>query len=115
MHGGCAWLTHPTSDYGQIAWDDAMKVYLVCYDISDDDLRDDVSKILGEYGDRVQRSVFEVALGSEADLLALRQRLSEAMQDNIEVRFYRICERCREESHTLSGEPVTAFPGTIIV
>jgi hypothetical protein len=56
-----------------------MRIYLVCYDITDDDTRLEVSKILGEYGERVQRSVFEVAIRSEAELEWLRARLEEAL------------------------------------
>jgi CRISPR-associated protein Cas2 len=73
-----------------------MRIYLVCYDITDDDTRLEVSKILGEYGERVQRSVFEVAIRSEAELEWLRARLEEALGgDTPELRFYPLCGRCR--------------------
>ncbi|MGH8625193.1 MAG: CRISPR-associated endonuclease Cas2 [Gammaproteobacteria bacterium] len=89
--------------------------YLVCYDIADDDVREDVANVLGEYGERVQRSVFEVIVRSEAELARLQQRLAEALRAEPELRFYRLCERCRAESRTLRGERVAAFPSTIIV
>ncbi|MGH8610645.1 MAG: CRISPR-associated endonuclease Cas2 [Gammaproteobacteria bacterium] len=92
-----------------------MKVYLVCYDISDDDVRQDVANLLGEYGERVQRSVFEVIVRTETELAQLQQRLAEALGDEPELRFYRLCERCRSESRTLTGERVAVFPSTIIV
>ena len=90
-------------------------MFLVCYDISDDDLREEVSQVLGEYGDRVQRSVFEVALRSEEDLAMLRGRLEAVLGADPEVRFYRLCERCREESQTLTGERIATRAWTIIV
>jgi CRISPR-associated protein Cas2 len=92
-----------------------MRIYLVCYDITDDDTRLAVSKILGEYGERVQRSVFEVAVRSETELERLRARLEEALGDTPELRFYPLCGRCRKESYTLVGERIAVFPSTIIV
>ena len=92
-----------------------MKVYIVCYDISDDDTRLQVSKTLGKYGDRVQKSVFEVRLRSDAELLQLRRELEAIVGDDPEVRMYRLCERCRQESHTLTGEKVAVYPATIII
>ena len=92
-----------------------MKVYLVCYDIADDALREEVSTILGEYGERVQRSVFEVALRMDTDLDRLRGRLRTVLGDTPEVRLYRLCENCRGESFTLLDEPIAVFPSTIIV
>jgi CRISPR-associated protein Cas2 len=92
-----------------------MRIYLVCYDITDDDTRLAVSKILGEYGERVQRSVFEVAVRSEVELERLRARLEEALGDIPELRFYPLCGRCRKESYTLAGGRIAVFPSTIIV
>lgn len=92
-----------------------MKNYLVCYDIADDDQREQVSVILGRYGERVQRSVFEVMLRTDADLEELRRLLTEALGNTPEVRLYRLCEHCRRESFTLVGERIAVFPSTIIV
>lgn len=92
-----------------------MAVYLICYDISDDRLRDEVSRVLQEYGNRVQRSVFEVALRGEAERETLRARLREVLGVTPEVRFYRLCERCRVDSWDLDGEPLAVFPRTIIL
>jgi CRISPR-associated protein Cas2 len=92
-----------------------MRIYLVCYDITDDDIRLEVSKILGGYGERVQRSVFEIAVRSEAELEQLQARLEEVLGDTPELRFYPLCGRCRNESHTLSGGRIAVFPSTIIV
>lgn len=85
-----------------------MAVYLICYDISDDRLRDEVSRVLQEYGNRVQRSVFEVALRGETERETLRAQLRE-------VRFYRLCERCRVDSWDLDAKPLAVFPRTIIL
>ena len=94
-----------------------MTIYLVCYDITDDTLRRRVSDLLGGQGERVQRSVFEVRLGDRNDLDRLHARLSEllAPEPQAELRFYRLCARCRAASTTLQGEAVACFPSTIIV
>ena len=92
-----------------------MSVYVVCYDITDDEARDQVRRMLGEYGERVQDSVFEIMLRSEGELERLRERLEAVVGAGLDVRFYRLCERCRAESQTLAGDKVAVFPSTIIV
>ena len=43
-----------------------MEVYVACFDISDDRQRTRVGKVLLRHGDRVQKSVFEIAVPSVA-------------------------------------------------
>ncbi len=43
-----------------------MRLYVVSYDIADDDRRSDVAEALLGYGRRLQYSVFECALGDTA-------------------------------------------------
>lgn len=91
-----------------------MNFYIACYDIADDDTRLEVSKTLGKYGDRVQKSVFEIRLHSEAEFLQLRKTLKQIVGDTSEVRLYRLCKRCQQESFTLNDERIAFFPATII-
>jgi CRISPR-associated protein Cas2 len=93
----------------------AMIVYLVCYDIKDDGIRTAVARVLETFGDRVQRSVFEVSVRSEANLRELVERLKTAVEDESDIRLYRLCKNCREASRTIEGEAVAVFPATIIV
>ena len=61
---------------------------LVCYDIGDDDRREDVSALLSALGPRVQMSVFECSVGSRAELRGLLGRLAEAsdpVEDQVRV------------------------------
>ena len=44
-----------------------MHIYLACFDISDDKNRDRAGKELLTYGDRVQKSVFEIAIRRPED------------------------------------------------
>lgn len=52
--------------------------YLVCYDISDDKRLRRVFKIMRDWGDHLQYSVFECQL-TRADLARLRAELSEVI------------------------------------
>jgi CRISPR-associated protein Cas2 len=66
---------------------------VVCYDIFDDDRRLDVSQEMENFGERVQKSVFECHL-NEGELQELRERLARIVdlaQDR--VRFYRLCPK----------------------
>jgi CRISPR-associated protein Cas2 len=70
-------------------------LYLISYDIVDDDRRRRVHEKLKDFGRRVQYSVFEcdLAAGSEFDeLYADLMGLLDESEDSI--RFYAVCERC---------------------
>ena len=51
-----------------------MPLYIAAYDISLDNQRERVARVLNRYGDRLQRSVFEVWLDPE-DLPELRREI----------------------------------------
>lgn len=68
---------------------------LVCFDIVDDPTRNRVGKILKEYGERVQKSVFECSDLSEERFLKLKQRLEDCIDSSEDtVRYYFICQGC---------------------
>ena len=69
--------------------------YLVCFDIVEDRVRAKACKILKEYGERVQKSVFECSDLNEEKFLKLKNRM-EGCIDNGEdtVRYYVICRSC---------------------
>jgi len=94
-----------------------MRTYLVCFDISDDRIRYRVSKALAEYGTRVQRSVFEVAINTSPQLKQLIKHLGQLIEEEIDddIRFYRLCANCRKVSTNISGERIAHFPSMIIV
>lgn len=68
---------------------------LVCFDIVDDRTRNRVGKILKEYGERVQKSVFECFDLNEERFVKLKHRLEDCI-DNSEdtVRYYSLCRGC---------------------
>lgn len=67
--------------------------YMVCFDIRDDRRLRRVSDELENFGQRVQRSVFECWL-DEADRQALRARLRDVIDPAVDqVRFYPLCPK----------------------
>ena len=80
---------------------------LVCFDIVDDKDRRQAVKVLGDYGYRVQKSVFECAGISEEQYLKMKTRLEDCI-DNLwdTVRYYRICKDCiRKMEYSGIGDP----------
>lgn len=64
---------------------------VVCFDVSDDKRLYRVARELGNFGVRVQRSVFECHLDGE-QLLELQQRLAKWIdEDHDQVRYYFLC------------------------
>ena len=92
-----------------------MNVYLVCFDITDDRIRDKVGKALLEYGDRVQKSVFEIVLRRPEELQGIRDRLRPLLEDGDDLRFYRLCAECRQVSTDIRGEPLAHKPAVVLL
>ena len=76
-------------------------LYTVAYDITDDNRRAKVAKILQDFGTRVQYSLFECNTDRRA-FLRLQHRL-EAEIDLAEdtVTFYHLCAACEKQTHRL--------------
>jgi len=71
--------------------------FLVSYDICDTKRLPKIAKLMERYGVRVQYSVFECDL-TERQHQELQRRLLRLMNpEEDSVRFYRLCDSCREE------------------
>ena len=69
--------------------------YLVCFDIVEDRVRAKACKILKEYGERVQKSVFECSDLNEEKFLKLKNRMEDCIDNAGDtVRFYAVCQGC---------------------
>jgi CRISPR-associated protein Cas2 len=68
-------------------------IYLITYDIDDDKERDKISKVLENYGIRVQESVFECNLSS-VNYKEVVERISKIISEGANIRFYPICKEC---------------------
>jgi len=81
--------------------------YIVSYDIPDDPRRTKISKILEDFGDRVQYSVFECLL--DQDLLEkMIERLEKVVkEDEDSVRVYALCANCEKVIKVIGQGEVT--------
>lgn len=70
---------------------------VVCYDIVDDRRRNKVFKILKDYGQRVQYSVFEVEC-DEKNWLQLEFRLVSLLDKNDSLSVYLLCQSCNQRT-----------------
>lgn len=67
---------------------------VVSYDIVDDKKRLRVAKLLKNYGERVQKSVFECRV-DEKRYLEIKGKLEKIIDmENDSVRYYLLCQRC---------------------
>ncbi len=71
--------------------------YIISYDIPDDKHRQKIAKILLDFGNRVQYSVFETILTIEL-LEKMIARLKKVVCDEEDsIRIYRLCAECKKE------------------
>lgn len=71
--------------------------YTVAYDITDDKRRNNVAKILKDFGTRIQYSVFECNINKQA-FLQLQNRLQKAINLNEDkITIYQLCTTCEKQ------------------
>lgn len=88
---------------------------VVCYDIPQDRRRNRVCRLLKNYGDRAQYSVFECLLRRK-ELRQLKQRLkSLIVLKEDDVRFYRLCENCLRKTVVWSNKERRHWDEAIVV
>ncbi len=68
-------------------------LWLISYDISDDNIRRHVYNLLKDYGKRVQYSVFECHLTKQQQKV-LRKKLQDQIDNNDSLRWYPLCTWC---------------------
>ena len=93
----------------------AAMFYSICYDISDDHRRLKIAKLLKDFGERVQYSVFEANL--ERDQLDRLKRRAMSILDPEEdlLRIYPLCAGCATRIEILGHGKITQDPEFIIV
>jgi CRISPR-associated protein Cas2 len=90
-------------------------LYLISYDITDDNQRRHVMEALMDFGRRVQYSVFECNL-DEGALEELLGRLEfEIDRATDSCRLYRLCEGCATEVKILGKGDRYSEPGFVII
>ncbi|RME50963.1 MAG: CRISPR-associated endonuclease Cas2 [Deltaproteobacteria bacterium] len=85
---------------------------IVSYDIRNDKRRNKIHKTLKNFGQRVQYSVFECEV-SKIAYLKLRDRLDHLIEEGDNIRFYFLCEACRNTIERIGGE--LPFPDDLLV
>ena len=89
--------------------------YAISYDISDDKRRLKVAKVLKDFGQRVQLSVFEARL-EPSELGRLKKRLTPILdQAEDSVRLYPLCGACVPGIEVLGQGLVTQEVDFIII
>lgn len=92
-----------------------MNVYLVCFDIADDKIRNRVGKLLQAHGERVQKSVFEIVVKRPDDLEVLRSKIRPMLEAGDDLRLYRLCADCRDKSQDADGGAIAQFPAALVI
>jgi CRISPR-associated protein Cas2 len=83
----------------QKGWRTAAMFILVAYDVSSNRRRKKVAKVLGNYGDRVNLSVFECEFKKEQSLEKLKEDVKAIIKPKKDhVRYYTLCEECRRKT-----------------
>lgn len=74
---------------------------LIAYDVIEDKRRVRIAKILEDYGDRVQYSVFE-ALLKKKEIAEMTQRVEKEIEpEEDSIRIYQLCRGCESRIETL--------------
>ncbi len=89
-------------------------LFAIAYDVTSDRRRARVAGILGDFGTRVQKSVFECHL-LETEARTLEERLRQAIHPATDcVRIYRLCGACRGRVRAMP-QPKTTAPAVQFV
>lgn len=88
---------------------------VVSYDIKNDRRRNKVCKIMKDYGEHIQYSVFECLLRPD-DLDRMAKKLAALIDDAEDsVRIYQLCEGCRGRARVLGTGQVIEDPDVLVV
>ncbi len=98
------WFSMETEDGGGEVFHKDMR-YIVAYDIVSNKKRLKLAHIITEYGDRIQKSVYEVFL-NEKTYPELWERLIEHITDpDDRLRMYPLCRSCESKVEVAGGGP----------
>ena len=73
------------------------RLWVISYDIQDNGIRRQVHNVLMDHGQRVQYSVFECWM-KVAEMRELRAQLRGIVENKDSVRWYPLCNRCRDKT-----------------
>jgi CRISPR-associated protein Cas2 len=90
-------------------------LYVVCFDIGDDQTRRRVGKYLEAFGNRVQESVFEVEVKDAIAMRYVQTKLATWLAEGDDLRFYPLCKDCQRGSYNAQHERIAKLPALVIV
>lgn len=90
------------------------KFYTVSYDIEEDRVRNKIARLLKGFGERVQKSVYEVQL-DEKQLEKLSRIVENLIGKEDSVRWYCLCENCQKLVKISGVGTLTKTPDVWIV
>ena len=89
--------------------------YSICYDISDDRRRLQIVKVLKDFGERVQFSVFEANMEPD-QLERLKKRVDKILDPRDDsLRIYPLCQACASRITVRGQGKVTQDPDVIVI
>jgi len=91
-----------------------MLIYLICYDLEDDRLRDRAAKHLLRHGQRVQESVYEVWLRTPAQFMRFQRELVQILPKSAKLRWYRLTDAGLADSGAADGNTPRKPPAALI-
>jgi CRISPR-associated protein Cas2 len=71
-------------------------IRVVCYDVQDDKRRNRLFKLLKNYGQWIQYSVFEVDC-KEPDWILLYHHITQLLKDDDSICIYQMCAKCSKK------------------
>lgn len=83
-------------------------LYVVCYDISEDRTRNQMSERLLHFGVRIQESVFECVLDGYGYVRMMEALNKVPIDDNDRLRIYKVCQNCTEAIQIYGPGEVTS-------
>lgn len=91
-----------------------MLIYILCYDLEDDTLRNRAARLLLSSGQRVQESVYELWFRTPAQFEALLAKLRKLLPKGANVRWYRLTVAGMADSGSLDPKPPSPPPVAVI-
>jgi len=76
---------------------------VIAYDVSDDRRRNRLARLLLDYGDRVQGSVFEADLSSD-EVERILSRAAELVESAESLKVYVLCADCADRVRSLGRD-----------
>lgn len=89
-------------------------MYIITYDIVKDKTRTKVSKLLEDYGVRVQYSVFESDM-DDKELERVMKKLKALIDPSTDnIKFYNLCANCEAKTLSLGIDKSYTVPDVIV-